>query len=106
MRAVQPGDLVWKNRDPALERRLRASYEALPAASQRRLPLAVSMRAVVGQPLRVTLTDEQVGWSVVFGGWGADRKASSKPCCVRLSARAAQSPGAADLQPECWLLHT
>lgn len=68
LRDVQPGDLVWKNRDPALERRLRASYEALPAASQRRLPVAVAVTAAVGAPLRVTITDEQVGLAEAGGG--------------------------------------
>ena len=70
LRAVRPGDLIWKNRDPALERRLRASYEALPAASQRRLPVAVAVQAALGTPLRVTLTDEQVGRGGA-GGQGA-----------------------------------
>ena len=47
--------------DPALEARLRASYDALPAAAQRRLPVGVVVQARLGAPLRVVLTDAEVG---------------------------------------------
>lgn len=56
---VCPGDLAWRNKDPALEARLRASYESLPAAQQRRLPVAVAVTAAAGEPLKVVLTDPQ-----------------------------------------------
>ena len=59
--AVHPGQLVWKTKDPVLEGRLRASFEGLSAAQQRRLPVHVGVQAQLGQPLRITLTDEQVG---------------------------------------------
>ncbi|KAL4419681.1 hypothetical protein ABPG75_006779 [Micractinium tetrahymenae] len=57
--AIRPGDLVWKNSDPALLGRLRSSYEGLAAGAHRRLPVAVAVQARLGAPLRVTLTDEQ-----------------------------------------------
>ncbi|KAL4437803.1 hypothetical protein ABPG77_005715 [Micractinium sp. CCAP 211/92] len=57
--AVRPGDLVWKNSDPALLGRLRSSYEGLAAGAQRRLPVAVAVQASLGAPLRVSLTDER-----------------------------------------------
>ena len=60
MSAVAPGDLVWKNKDPVLDGRLRASYDGLAAAAQRRLPVVVSVEAALGSPLRVTLTDAEV----------------------------------------------
>ena len=58
--AVEAGQLVWKNKDHALEGRLRSSYEGLAAAAQRRLPVSVGVQAALGAPLRVTLTDSQV----------------------------------------------
>ena len=58
--AVEAGQLVWKNKDHALEGRLRSSYEGLAAAAQRRLPVSVGVQAALGAPLRLTLTDSQV----------------------------------------------
>ena len=64
---VEAGQLVWKNMDHALAGRLRASYEGLAAAAQRRLPVSVSVQASLGAPLRVTLTDSQVrGWAPLY----------------------------------------
>lgn len=59
LRRVRPGDLAWRNKDPSLEARLRGSYEGLPAAAQRRLPVAVAVRGALGEPLRVALTDPE-----------------------------------------------
>jgi hypothetical protein len=50
------GDLVWKNRDPALEAQLRASYEGKSASDLRKTP--VQVRFSVMTPL---------GW--VQGRW-------------------------------------
>lgn len=38
------GDLVWKNRDPALEAQLRATYEGKAAAEMRKTPVQVLTR--------------------------------------------------------------
>jgi hypothetical protein len=54
---VAAGQLLWKNKDPALEARLRATYDGVAAAARRRLPVAVAVAAAAGAPLRVTLTD-------------------------------------------------
>ena len=46
---VAPGSLVWRSSDPELEARLRATYEGLPAASARRLPVDVAVAGGLGQ---------------------------------------------------------
>lgn len=48
LRRVRPGQRVWKTDDPALTRRLRASFEGPP---RRRVALDLAVRAVVGEPL-------------------------------------------------------
>jgi hypothetical protein len=44
--SLAAGDLVWKNRDAALEAALRASYEGLPASAARKLPVQVGVWVV------------------------------------------------------------
>ena len=46
---VMPGSLVWRSGDPELEARLRSTYEGLPAASARRLPVDVAIAGRLGQ---------------------------------------------------------
>lgn len=46
---VAPGSLVWRSSDPELEARLPATYEGLPAASARRLPVDVAVAGRLGQ---------------------------------------------------------
>jgi putative protease len=54
--ALSAGCIVWKTDDPALRRRLERSYaQDRPA---RRVPVTVAVRARVGQPLDVTVRDE------------------------------------------------
>lgn len=62
LREVQPGQLIWQTKNPVLEGRLKSSYDGLSAAAQRRLPVAVSVTATLGAPLRLVLTDSQVRW--------------------------------------------
>ena len=50
--AITEGMAVYKNDDPALNRRLRQSYDRKDP--QRRLPIDVSVRAVAGEPLSMT----------------------------------------------------
>jgi hypothetical protein len=77
VQALRVGDLVWKNRDAALESQLRASYEGLSAAAARKLPVAVAVAGRVGQPLTLTLRDGDGNtagarlWAAVQGGCGA-----------------------------------
>ncbi|KAF8065609.1 LHT2 [Scenedesmus sp. PABB004] len=54
---LAPGDLVWKSRDPALEARLRESYESVSSTTARKLPVQVAVSGAVGAPLALTLTD-------------------------------------------------
>eukprot|EP00887_Chlorella_sp_A99_P000141 scaffold16.g141.t1 len=56
-RALRPGDLVWKTKDPALEARLCSSYDGLPVSQLRRLPVKVSVTVSEGQPLVIMLSD-------------------------------------------------
>ena len=39
LRRVRAGDLVWRTKDPALEARLRHSWDGRAAAEARRLPV-------------------------------------------------------------------
>lgn len=86
--AVRAGDLVWKNSDPALLGRLRSSYEGLAAGAQRRLPVAVAVEARLGAPLRVTLTDERVGWRAGQGTAGSVKVQRRRRCCCHTHRQA------------------
>lgn len=55
--AIQPGQIVWKTSDPALDKRLRQSFEVTQPAFKR--PLTISVCAHAGEPLRVSARDEQ-----------------------------------------------
>ncbi|KAG2496534.1 hypothetical protein HYH03_005358 [Edaphochlamys debaryana] len=59
LRRIAPGDRVWRTKDPALESRLRASFESVASAAARRLPVAVSVWGRAGEPLRLRLTDPE-----------------------------------------------
>ncbi len=48
---IFPGQKIWQTLDPRLTRRLRATFEQ--ADPVRRTPLAVSVRAAVGEPIMV-----------------------------------------------------
>ena len=49
---VAPGSLVWRSSDPELEARLRATYDGLPAAAARRLPVDVAVAGRLGEARR------------------------------------------------------
>ncbi|KAG2432764.1 hypothetical protein HYH02_012897 [Chlamydomonas schloesseri] len=55
LRRVSAGDLVWRTKDPALEARLRASWDGRAAAEARRLPVTAEVSGRVGEPLTLTL---------------------------------------------------
>jgi hypothetical protein len=57
LRRVAPGDLLWRNKDPALEGQVRATYESVSSTTARKLPIAVTIRGELGQPLQLELTD-------------------------------------------------
>jgi len=55
---IKPGDLIWKNKDPILESKLKTSYENLSAVDRRRVSLTVQVTASLGSPLKITLVDD------------------------------------------------
>ncbi|SFT25789.1 U32 family peptidase [Paenibacillus sp. BC26] len=62
LRKVHVGDRVWKTNDPALDKRLRASYET--EKPYRVFPLHVKVSGELGQPLRTWWTDVEKGNTV------------------------------------------
>ncbi|MBW7462125.1 DUF3656 domain-containing protein, partial [Paenibacillus sepulcri] len=59
---VHVGDRVWKTSDPALDKRLRASFET--EKPYRVFPLHISVRGQLDQPLHTWWTDVQKGTTV------------------------------------------
>ncbi len=52
---IEAGDLVWRNKDPALSRRLAATWERGP---ERRAPVVAQVSGEDGGPLSLTYVDE------------------------------------------------
>ena len=46
---VQAGDLVWRNKDPAVEAQARATYESLSSAEMRKVPVDATVSGALGQ---------------------------------------------------------
>src|SRR5690606_24897231 len=62
LRKVKPGDRVWKTSDPALDKRLRATFET--EKPYRVFPLHVTVEGREGEPLRTVWTDVHKGTTV------------------------------------------
>lgn len=62
LRKVHVGDRIWKTSDPALDRRLRASFET--DKPYRVFPLHVKVSGKAGEPLHTIWTDMNKGTSV------------------------------------------
>jgi putative protease len=62
LRRVHPGDRIWKTSDPALDRRLRQTFET--DKPYRAFPVRVSAAGRAGEPLRTVWTDILAGVSV------------------------------------------
>lgn len=62
LRKVHVGDKIWKTNDPALDKRLRATFET--EKLYRVFPLHLKVTGVVGEPLRTWWTDVQKGITV------------------------------------------
>ncbi|WP_139996997.1 U32 family peptidase [Paenibacillus paridis] len=62
LRKVHVGDRVWKTSDPALDKRLRATFET--EKPYRVFPLHVRVTGALGQPMRTWWTDVQKGTTV------------------------------------------
>ena len=72
--AVAIGATVWKTDDPAIRRRLEASYARDRVA--RRVPLSAEVRAVVGQKLSVCVCDDAGHEAIV--SWATPLQAAQK----------------------------
>ncbi len=66
---IPPNARVWKNDDPALNRRLRASFEGEDARYRR--PVKMMVHAITGRPLKVSIAIDQ-------NGFVAEQSASSE----------------------------
>ncbi|SDS57587.1 putative protease [Paenibacillaceae bacterium GAS479] len=62
LQRVKAGDRIWKTNDPALDRRLRATFET--DKPYRVFPLALRVEGREGEPLRTWWTDVQKGTTV------------------------------------------
>ncbi|CAG9462136.1 unnamed protein product [Pedinophyceae sp. YPF-701] len=60
---VEPGALVWRTRDTAVESAARASFDAVSDADRRRAPVVAAVEGRVGEPLTLRLTDPATGVS-------------------------------------------
>lgn len=49
----QAGDLVWRNKDPALDAQARASYESLSSTEMRKVPVDATVAGSIGQVWRL-----------------------------------------------------
>lgn len=54
---VRKGDLVWRNKDPILEAKIRRTFEGLAESEKRAVPVDCHVSGALGAPLVVTLTD-------------------------------------------------
>ncbi|OXM14948.1 U32 family peptidase [Paenibacillus herberti] len=62
LQRVKAGDRIWKTNDPALDRRLRATFET--DKPYRVFPLALRVEGREGEPMRTWWTDVQKGTTV------------------------------------------
>ncbi|XID90959.1 DUF3656 domain-containing protein [Paenibacillaceae bacterium WGS1546] len=74
---VHEGDRVWKTSDPALDKRLRASFET--EKPYRTFPLAVSVFGQEGAPLRTLWTDVRKGTTVAVESAMPLERAEKRP---------------------------
>ncbi|GGG84815.1 U32 family peptidase [Paenibacillus radicis (ex Gao et al. 2016)] len=77
LRKVHVGDRVWKTNDPALDKRLRATYET--EKPYRVFPLHVRVEGAAGQPLRTWWTDVQKGNTVEIASELLLEQANKRP---------------------------
>ncbi|WP_199616660.1 U32 family peptidase [Paenibacillus alkalitolerans] len=62
LKRVHVGDRIWRTSDPALDKRLRATYET--DKPYRTFPVSVAVYGEAGQPLVALWTDESTGHTV------------------------------------------
>lgn len=74
---VQEGHKIWKTSDPALDRRLRSTFET--EKPLRTLPVAVSVFGQEGVPLRTIWTDVRLGKTVAIESEMPLERAEKRP---------------------------
>ncbi|WP_211237882.1 DUF3656 domain-containing U32 family peptidase [Cohnella panacarvi] len=74
---VHVGDRIWKTSDPALDRRLRSTFET--EKPLRTLPVAVSVFGQEGVPLRTIWTDVRLGTTVAIESAMPLERAEKRP---------------------------
>lgn len=62
---VRPGDFIWKNKDPALLKRLRMSYESISSSQRRRIPVDVQLQVNLGEKVVFCVQDDDGNEAVV-----------------------------------------
>lgn len=77
LRRVHVGDRVWKTSDPALDRRLRQTFET--EKPYRVFPVHVKVEGKLGEPLRTWWTDVQKGVTVAVESELLLEKAEKRP---------------------------
>ncbi|MFX3636839.1 MAG: DUF3656 domain-containing protein [Candidatus Pristimantibacillus sp.] len=77
LRKVHVGDRVWKTNDPALDKRLRATFET--EKPYRVFPLHVKVAGILGEPLRTWWTDVQKGTTVEIASELLLEQAAKRP---------------------------
>lgn len=77
LRKVHVGDRVWKTNDPALDKRLRATFET--EKPYRVFPLHVKVAGNLGEPLRTWWTDVQKGTTVEISSELLLEQAAKRP---------------------------
>jgi len=82
LRKVHVGDRVWKTSDPALDKRLRATYET--EKPYRVFPLHVQVTGAEGEPLRTVWQDVQKGTAVEVSSELLLEKAQKRPMDAEL----------------------
>ena len=74
---VREGDRIWKTSDPALDKRLRSTFET--GKPYRTFPVAVTAEGREGAPLRTIWTDLSRGLTVVVSSEMALERAEKRP---------------------------
>ncbi len=59
LRRIRSGDLVWRNRDAALDKRLEALVNNGAGGTNERVGVHVSVSASEGQPMQIQVRDQQ-----------------------------------------------
>jgi hypothetical protein len=104
LRRVAPGDLLWRNKDPALEGQVRATYESVSSTTARKLAVAVTICGELGQPLQLELVDAAGRRAVADTGEQVLQAARKAPMTQQDVMAAVGQLGDNSLAPASWNL--